>query len=201
VLEAGTAPGTVGVVSSVATIAGAGSISRYGILSTYILRSDRATATITARLTASSGLNAVLPLHGGTGAGDFSHFVELAIEGGVIKVFADGQATWVGGAVSARHANIDVETVAPFRRGGLASLVCRAFIDHCRERGLTPLWEADDANAASRTLAHTLGFRQIAAYSQLIPPHGSSIPLSRGHWVAEGGTGAHEGATVFRPTT
>ncbi len=42
-------------------------------------------------------------------------------------------------AVSARHANIDVETVAPFRRGGLASLVCRAFIDHCRERGLTPL--------------------------------------------------------------
>ncbi len=104
-------------------------------------------------------------------------------------------------AVSARHANIDVETVAPFRRQGLALLVCRAFIDHSREQGLIPLWEADDANAASRALAHTLGFRQIAAYSQLSPPHGTKLPLSRGQWIAEGGTGAPEGATIFRPTT
>jgi len=102
-------------------------------------------------------------------------------------------------AVSARHANVDVETAAPFRRQGLASLVCRAFIDHCRTQSLTPLWEADDANTASRALAHRLGFQQIAAYSQLSPPRGQKIALSHGLWAVQDPVGDKPGAITRTP--
>lgn len=130
---------------------------------------------------------------------------EAFIDGGFgFCILVDDQLASVAFAIaaSARHANVDVETAAPFRRRGLALLCYRAFIDHCREHGLTPLWEADDTNRASRTLAHRLGFRQIAAYSQLTPPHGTKIPLSHGLWAAEATlTGMTPGVTMWRRLT
>jgi len=88
------------------------------------------------------------------------------------------------GAVSAREANIIVDTGTRFRRRGLATLSCSAFIRHCLERGLLPTWDADDDNEASALLAQTLGFQETAPFVQLSPPRGAALPLSEGLWTA-----------------
>jgi len=89
------------------------------------------------------------------------------------------------GAVSAREANIVVDTGKRFRRRGLAILSCTAFIRHCLERGLLPTWDTDDDNEASALLALTLGFQETRSFVQLSPPRGAALPLSDGLWTAQ----------------
>ncbi len=89
------------------------------------------------------------------------------------------------GAVSAREANIIVDTGKAFRRRGLATLTCMAFIRHCLERGLLPTWDTDDDNEASALLARTLGFHETRPFVQLSPRRGAALPLSEGLWTAQ----------------
>lgn len=85
-------------------------------------------------------------------------------------------------AVSERTANIDIETAAPFRRCGLATLVSGAFVAACRARGLTATWGCDTANTASAALATKLGFVRDEAHAQLSPRPGVAKVRTTGVW-------------------
>lgn len=78
----------------------AASPGRFGLLSQGIPNTRYANVSVETRVASYTGTNAILNLYAGTGAGDFTHFVEFAIEGGVLKVFADGRPAWVGGPAS-----------------------------------------------------------------------------------------------------
>lgn len=88
-------PGTVSVSNSELTITPA-EPGRFGVASTDQLDSEYVSYAVEARIVSHTGTNAILSLYGGGGSGDFSKFVEFAIDGGVLKVFADGQPTWTG---------------------------------------------------------------------------------------------------------
>ena len=75
-------------------------------------------------------------------------------------------------AVSSRFANPDVETAPAYRRRGIASALCGAFIEECRRRSLTACWETDVSNQASRSLARSLGFADERRYFELGPARG-----------------------------
>ena len=53
---------------------------------------------------------------------------------------------------------IDVSTVPPYRRRGLATHTAGALIEHALSRGMSPNWECFADNAASNALAEKLGF-------------------------------------------
>jgi RimJ/RimL family protein N-acetyltransferase len=55
-------------------------------------------------------------------------------------------------------AAIQVSTRMPYRQLGLATLVCSAFIEHCRVNGITPEYSCLEGNMASAALAEKLGF-------------------------------------------
>ncbi len=84
--------------------------------------------------------------------------------------------------VSATQANISVETVRPFQRRGLATLVCSAFIESCLKRGLQPTWDTDAVNAGSIALARKLGFVEHKPFTELGMPARAPLPLSSGIW-------------------
>lgn len=97
----GTGAGSVTQSGSAVKISGGGAASRFGIMSNDIPNAAGKTTTIETKVTAVTGNNALMNIYGGTGAGDFTKFVEYGIEGGVLKVFASGGAgNWTGGAVS-----------------------------------------------------------------------------------------------------
>ncbi|GAA1022418.1 hypothetical protein Aple_075730 [Acrocarpospora pleiomorpha] len=95
-----TAPaGTVTVAGGNVAVAGS-TPGRFGIMSNTVPDTRYATVSVETKIVSYTGANAILSVYGGTGAGDFSHFAEFAIDGGLLKVFADGQPTWVGGAAT-----------------------------------------------------------------------------------------------------
>jgi len=59
-------------------------------------------------------------------------------------------------AQSRRAIDIEIETVAGYRKQGLATVVGAQLVAHCLERGIEPCWLA--ANAASERLAFRLGY-------------------------------------------
>lgn len=95
----GVAAGTAAVSGSAVTLTTAAP-GRWGIMSRNLGETRYSTTTVEARITAQTGQNAILSMYGGTGAGDFTKFVEFAVEGGVLKVFADGLPAWSGGAAT-----------------------------------------------------------------------------------------------------
>ena len=97
-LDAATA-GTAAVSSSAVTLTSS-MPGRWGIMSNTLGESRYAGTTVEAKISSLSGTNAILSIYGGAGAGDFSKFVEFAIEGGVLKVHADGVSTWTGGVAT-----------------------------------------------------------------------------------------------------
>jgi alpha-L-arabinofuranosidase len=96
----GVAAGTIAVSGSVATLTTAAA-GRWGLMSGDLGETRYSTTTVAARIASLTGTNAILSIYGGTGAGDFTKFVEFAIEGGVLKVYADGLPAWTGGAAAA----------------------------------------------------------------------------------------------------
>jgi alpha-L-arabinofuranosidase/6-phosphogluconate dehydrogenase (decarboxylating) len=114
-LLAGSTNGSVSVANSVLTIAGSAN-SRYGVLSDYLPDSAQRTISVDAYLNSYSGQNAIIDIYGGTGAGDFSHFVEFGIENGTLKVWADGLTIWTGGQAST-PAELTV-SISPFGSTG-----------------------------------------------------------------------------------
>jgi alpha-N-arabinofuranosidase len=115
-LLAGATSGTTSISAGKLTVNG-GSTSRYGALSDYVQNSSTDWTTISARLTANTGTNALMNIYGGAGAGDFTHFVEFGVEGGVAKVFtSDGTQNFSGAAVTL-PATLTV-TVSPYYPNG-----------------------------------------------------------------------------------
>ncbi len=96
----GSTAGSVSVSGGQLTINGSANC-RYGVMSDRIRNSAVDWTEIEARVNSYSGTNALLSIYGGTGAGDFSKFVEYGVEGGVLKVFSDtGAGNWTGGSVT-----------------------------------------------------------------------------------------------------
>jgi len=78
-------------------------------------------------------------------------------------------ATLVSACVSAyvdrAHHELAVDTYDSQQRSlGFATLTAIACIDQCLSQGLTPVWAADESNAASLALARKLGFEQVGTY-------------------------------------
>jgi GNAT superfamily N-acetyltransferase len=67
---------------------------------------------------------------------------------------ANAQTIWVGDC----HAETGVETREGYRRKGLATAVCCAYIDLCLQKGITPEWGCEANNEPSERLAYKLGF-------------------------------------------
>jgi hypothetical protein len=65
------------------------------------------------------------------------------------------------------RAEIGVETKEAYRRKGLASQACAAFIRESLRRELEPVWECWWENEASRNLAKRLGFEWLEDYPVL----------------------------------
>lgn len=59
--------------------------------------------------------------------------------------------------VGDRHAETGVETKEAYRRKGLATILCCAYLDFCLENGICPEWGCGD-NEASELLAIKLGY-------------------------------------------
>lgn len=91
--------GSVSVASGTVTTTAAQN-GRFGIMSNDLGETRYTKTLVEARFVSATGMNALLNLYGGTGAGDFTKFVEFGVEAGVLKVFADGQAAWTGGAAT-----------------------------------------------------------------------------------------------------
>jgi RimJ/RimL family protein N-acetyltransferase len=67
---------------------------------------------------------------------------------------ANAQTVFVGDC----HAETGVETREAYRRKGLATAVCCAYIDVCLEKGIYPEWGCEANNKPSARLARTLGY-------------------------------------------
>lgn len=111
----GSNPATVAVSGGVVQLTG-GASSRSTILSEPIRNSSVDWTRVEARLLSVTGTNGLVSIYGGSGAGDFSRFVEFGVEGGVAKVFATGGYSWTGGSVSL-PATLTVE-VSPYYSNG-----------------------------------------------------------------------------------
>ena len=61
-------------------------------------------------------------------------------------------------AVVDGEAEIDVATRPEHQRLGLGRIAAEAFVRHCRERGLQPLWDCFANNAGSMQLSRAAGF-------------------------------------------
>lgn len=66
--------------------------------------------------------------------------------------------------VSEGYAEIDIVTKDEHRRKGLAQIACAAFIHHCLNLGIEPVWDCDNGNRNSKVLAEKLGFKPIETY-------------------------------------
>ena len=64
------------------------------------------------------------------------------------------------------EAEVDISTDKEYRRRGLASAVCARFLLECISRGITPSWDAQ--NAESVKLAEKLGFTLDHAYDACV---------------------------------
>ncbi|MUK90648.1 GNAT family N-acetyltransferase [Ornithinibacillus sp. L9] len=65
---------------------------------------------------------------------------------------------------SKNYANIDIHTTKKARGQGMAFHLSKAFIDHCFQLGILPVWDCDCTNDASLNLAKKLGFDQLSEY-------------------------------------
>lgn len=60
---------------------------------------------------------------------------------------------------------IAINTYEPgYRRQGFATSAAYAYLEHCIASGRSPVWSADEANAASIAMAAKLGFQKVGEY-------------------------------------
>lgn len=67
--------------------------------------------------------------------------------------------------VSGDQCGIGIETVEEYQRRGFATLTASAFVEHCRECGITPHWDSWLRNMPSVRVAEKVGFRKIEDYA------------------------------------
>jgi hypothetical protein len=88
-------------------------------------------------------------------------------------------------AVSQQHALVTIDTEAPFRKRGFATLLGARFIEESLSRGLIPTWDTDDTNLGSIATARKLGFKESDPFVELALPDRAKPDQSRGLWAAE----------------
>jgi hypothetical protein len=88
--------------------------------------------------------------------------------------------------LSSKYASLGIDTIAPVRRQGLATLACVALIGECLERGLMPLWNCLASNEASVNTALKLGMEEGPPQreSQWRPGWGQ-VTSSSGLWESD----------------
>lgn len=69
--------------------------------------------------------------------------------------------------VAGGYVGIDIETMNEYRRQGFSLITCSAFIEHCLQNKLKPIWDADSGNEPSNKLALKLGFSKVKDYEML----------------------------------
>ena len=85
-------------------------------------------------------------------------------------------------AVSRQHALVTIDTEAPFRKRGFATLLGARFIEESLSRGLIPTWDTDDFNHGSIATARKLGFVEHDPFVELALPNRARPDRSRGLW-------------------
>lgn len=66
--------------------------------------------------------------------------------------------------VSKDKCGIGIETLQEYRNKGLATIAASAFVQHCQRKGITPYWETNVENLASKRVAAKVGFVKELAY-------------------------------------
>lgn len=69
--------------------------------------------------------------------------------------------------ISENLTEVDVWTNSNYRNKGYATIVVSAFVNHCKEKGLKALWNADSGNAVSIHLAEKCGFEKTFEEQEL----------------------------------
>jgi GNAT superfamily N-acetyltransferase len=67
--------------------------------------------------------------------------------------------------VSDERLGIGIETLPAYQGRGFATLTAAAFVEQCRETGLTPYWDAYQSNLPSLAVAQKVGFEKAADYT------------------------------------
>jgi GNAT superfamily N-acetyltransferase len=67
--------------------------------------------------------------------------------------------------------DISIETIEGFRRLGLAAMCVSRLVETMSLHGLTPVWGAEETNAASLALAGKLGFAPVDEFVVFHPTH------------------------------
>lgn len=106
------AAGTITVNNSELAITAAAD-GRFGVMSNNIADTDRHGYSVEARIVDYNDTNVILSVYGGAGAGDFDDYVEFAIEGNELKVYADGQSAWAGGTTVTAPATLRIDISPP----------------------------------------------------------------------------------------
>jgi RimJ/RimL family protein N-acetyltransferase len=89
-------------------------------------------------------------------------------------------------AISSRFSSLFIDTEERFRRQGLATLACAAFIDYSLAQGLMPLWACLTSNVASAATALTLGFEEVSGrYESAWVPYGRDFRGPAGLWIKD----------------
>lgn len=100
-------------------------------------------------------------------------------------------------AISSRYSSLFIDTEERFRRQGLATLVCAAFIEYSLAQGLMPLWACLTSNVASAATALTLGFEEVSGRMESAwVPYGPDFKGPAGLWMKEEGNAALPPGTV-----
>ena len=66
--------------------------------------------------------------------------------------------------VSKDKCGIGIETLQEYRNKGLATIAASALVQHCHHNGITPFWECNVENLASKRVAAKVGFVKELAY-------------------------------------
>lgn len=79
----------------------------------------------------------------------------------------DGEVAAVAfsAAVSSKQVDIGIETKEAHRRKGLAAVVAQQMVSYVRSIGKEPVWDCDQANAASKATAEKTGFEVMAEHA------------------------------------
>ena len=70
--------------------------------------------------------------------------------------------------VSTDKCGIGIETVQEYRNKGLATIAASALVQHCQHKGITPYWETNVENLASKRVAAKVGFVKELAYPMYV---------------------------------
>lgn len=86
-------------------------------------------------------------------------------------------------ALSREHVSLFIDTAEGYRRRGLATRACAAFIDYARSKQLTVGWNALAENTASVRLAQKLGFEETQPQAESHwQPYGPDFQPTEGVW-------------------